>query len=75
MDQIERDRQVIKDLGGPAKVAELLGLAKNGGVQRVQNWTTRGIPPSVKVERPDLFMPELARRTDGAPESSPAPLN
>lgn len=41
------------------KVAELLGYAKDGGVQRVQNWKTRGIPPAVKLERPDLFLPHF----------------
>ncbi|MGZ9713919.1 hypothetical protein ACXX82_24280 [Glaciimonas sp. GNP009] len=50
-------------LGGPAKVAELLGLDKTrGGVQRVQNWTTRGIPPKEKLARPDLFLPDHAVR-------------
>ena len=71
MDQIERDRERIKELGGPAKVAELLGLEKAGGVQRVQNWTTRGIPPAVKVAHPALFMPEFTK----SPDSAPAPLN
>ena len=56
------DRQLIDDLGGPARVAELLGYRKNGGVQRVHNWRTRGIPAAVKVERPDLFMPHLFKR-------------
>lgn len=53
------DAQLIEHLGGPAKVAELLGIDKNGGVQRVFNWITRGIPARVKVERPDLFLPHL----------------
>jgi len=53
------DAQLIQHLGGPAKVAELLGIDKNGGVQRVFNWITRGIPPRVKLERPDLFLPHL----------------
>lgn len=56
----ERDRQLIAHLGGPTKVAELLNLPKYGGVQRVQNWTQRGIPSHVKVEFPHFFMPELA---------------
>lgn len=52
-----KDRQLIVDLGGPAKVAELLGYDKDaGGVQRVHNWLARGIPPRVKLERPDLFL-------------------
>ena len=55
------DAQLIADLGGPTKVAEMLGYDKaRGGVQRVQNWILRGIPSAVKVQRPDLFLPELA---------------
>ncbi len=51
------DAVLIRQLGGPARVAELLGYDKaKGGIQRVQNWLTRGIPPRVKLERPDLFM-------------------
>ena len=54
------DSELIEQLGGPTKVAELLKYDKHGGVQRVQNWLTRGIPPKVKLERPDLFLnPEL----------------
>ena len=54
---IERDRDLIKALGGPARVAELLAYDKeSGGVQRVHNWLTRGIPSKVKVDRPDLFL-------------------
>lgn len=64
---IQSDRQVIERLGGPAKVAELLGYEKSlGGTQRVCNWLARGIPAAVKVERPDLFMPNFftANRPD-----------
>jgi len=63
---MSNDKQIIEDLGGPAKVAELLGYDKHGGVQRVQNWTTRGIPPKVKIEHPDLFLkpaPALGAQT------------
>ena len=49
------DKQVIADLGGPTKVAELLGYPKHGGIQRVQNWITRGIPAKVKLAHPILF--------------------
>lgn len=55
------DAALIKELGGAAKVAELLGYDKAGGVQRVHNWTVRGIPASVKVQRPDLFMRGVVR--------------
>ena len=54
------DAELIRLLGGPTKVACLLSLPKFGGAQRVQNWMARGIPAAVKVQRPDLFMPELA---------------
>jgi hypothetical protein len=58
---MKTDSQIIKELGGPAKVAELLGYDKHGGTQRVQNWVARGIPPRVKVERPDLFMRHMEK--------------
>lgn len=54
------DKDRIKALGGPTKVAELLGYDKaKGGVQRVQNWLDRGIPPKVKVQFPTLFLADL----------------
>ncbi len=55
-DIMTNDKQLIEELGGPAKVAELLGYNKDGGVQRVHNWTTRGIPPKVKLAHPDIFL-------------------
>lgn len=55
---IETDRTLIDDLGGPAKVAVLLGLP-GAGTQRVHNWMRRGIPPAVKVEFPHYFMPNM----------------
>lgn len=69
------DAELIKQLGGPTKLADLLGYDKaSGGVQRVQNWMTRGIPAAVKVQRPDLFMrPELpaeAAPTDATPQAT-----
>ena len=54
------DVELIQQLGGPSKVAELVGLDKQGGTQRVQNWLVRGIPSKMKVDFPHLFMPELA---------------
>jgi hypothetical protein len=53
---MSNDKQLIESLGGPAKVAGLLGYDKQGGVQRVHNWMTRGIPPKVKLEHPELFL-------------------
>jgi hypothetical protein len=52
------DIEIIESLGGATKLAEILGYDKQaGGVQRVHNWLSRGIPPQVKLDRPDLFMP------------------
>ncbi len=59
MSQIS-DKELISQLGGPTKIVELLGWPKYGGVQRVQNWTVRGIPSHIKVQFPAIFMPELA---------------
>lgn len=51
------DTDLIRALGGPTKVAELLGYDKaNGGVQRVQNWLKRGIPAEVKLTFPHIFL-------------------
>lgn len=58
------DKKLIEELGGPTKLCELLGYEKHGGVQRVQNWLARGIPPKVKLERPDLFLRAAARPDD-----------
>ena len=52
------DQQIIAALGGPTKVAKLLGYEK-GGVQRVQNWLSRGIPPRVKLEHPHIFLADI----------------
>ena len=60
---MSHDKDQITHLGGPAKVAEMLGYSKAGGVQRVQNWTVRGIPAKVKLENPELFpLPTSARQ-------------
>ena len=60
----KKDVALIKALGGPRKLAETLGYGK-GGAQRVQNWLTRktGIPASVKLEHPDIFLRELSHPT------------
>lgn len=72
MNEIASDKDLIDSLGGAAKVAALLGLEKHGGVQRVHNWKTRGIPASVKISRPDLFMPQLATAASGVTAPSGA---
>lgn len=68
MKQLHADHTLIDAMGGATKVAVLLGLDKaSGGVQRVHNWRSRGIPPAVRLQRPDLFpLPAAAQ-----PQSSP----
>ena len=64
------DKELIRELGGPTKLAVLLGYdTTHGGVQRVQNWITRGIPPQVKLAFPHIF---LSTQCDGAPATSDA---
>lgn len=50
------DAELIAHHGGPTKLAKVLGFPERGGVQRIQNWIARGIPPAVKVRWPDLFL-------------------
>lgn len=58
------DQQIIKDLGGPTKLARMLGYTKKGGSQRVQNWLYRGIPAHVKIKFPEFFMPDRVSGID-----------
>jgi len=52
---MKTDAQIIDDLGGPAKVASLLGFKPDVGTQRVHNWKTRGIPADVRLKNLALF--------------------
>ncbi len=67
------DAELINYHGGPAKVAELLNFDKTaGGVQRVQNWRTRGIPSKVKLDHPHLFIVPAGAVTPAVPEQASA---
>ncbi|GLR26531.1 hypothetical protein GCM10007875_16210 [Limnobacter litoralis] len=60
------DKEIIQRLGGPSEVAELLNFdKKKGGVQRVQNWLTRGIPAKIKLDYPHLFLSEHQSQSKG----------
>lgn len=53
---VKTDKEIIDSLGGPAKVARLLGLTgRPGQVQRVHNWKSRGIPVQVRLDHPGVF--------------------
>lgn len=52
---MKTETHVIDFLGGPKKVAEMLGLIGTpGAIQRVANWKRRGIPSRVLVSNPDF---------------------
>ena len=55
-------QNVIQALGGPTKVARMLGLTKPGSVQRVSNWQKRGVPLKVIVENPTVFASVFAQK-------------
>lgn len=57
-DQKAADRALIQRLGGPGTVAKCIGAS----LQRVQNWTIRGIPVRVKLAHPEMFLPEFKRQ-------------
>lgn len=59
------DKDLIENLGGPAKLAARLGYS----VQRVQNWKGRGIPAQVRLDHPEVF-PLPARSQDVASAES-----
>lgn len=65
---IAADRALIHSMGGPTKLAHRLGYDKPGSVQRVQNWTVRGIPPAVKLAHPEIFLSD--RLTERASEEA-----
>jgi hypothetical protein len=69
---MSKDAAIIESLGGPAKVAELLGYNKQGGTQRVHNWVTRGIPPRVKIDYPEIFLAKQVCAGTSAPDGTAA---
>lgn len=57
------DAEIIENLGGPTALAKRLKYEKLGGAQRVANWKKRGIPASVKVAFPHIFLADIRRKT------------
>jgi hypothetical protein len=52
---MKNELHIIDLLGGPKRVAEMLGIiGDRGAVQRVCNWKRRGIPPGVLLAHPDF---------------------
>jgi hypothetical protein len=59
---LHEDNVLIEQMGGPARLAEILGYSRNG-VQRIHNWKKRGIPPAVKLAHPAIFLGRLRQRS------------
>lgn len=57
---IEKDKKLLISLGGYSKVAKLT----DNSPQCVFNWSARGIPAKVKLKYPDLFLRDLAEKSD-----------
>jgi len=47
------DKELIALLGGPTVLSKRLGFPSS---QRVHNWIARGIPASIKLAYPKLFL-------------------
>ena len=71
------NQNIIEMLGGSRKVAEILGiLGEPGAVQRVSNWRTRGIPPKVLLDHPQLLRKaKQAERESGLRAPDPQEVN
>lgn len=49
------DADLISSCGGVTAVANKLWPGRKNNIQRVFNWTVRGIPARVRLDRPDIF--------------------
>lgn len=50
------DKQIIEYYGGSKKLATLLKLEGKHQEMRVHNWKSRGIPASIKLKYPKIFL-------------------
>ena len=57
--QLQSDKDLIAQLGGPSILAKRLGFSSK---QRVHNWLTRGIPPVVKLAYPKIFLKKTRKK-------------
>lgn len=54
LDQIKKDRALIKELGGLTKLSRKLGDGYT--TQRINNWMLRGIPAREKLKHRNLLL-------------------
>jgi hypothetical protein len=57
-EQLYADRELIKQLGGATALANRLGFSSK---QRVHNWLYRGIPSSIKLAYPKIFLKKVKK--------------
>lgn len=57
------DKELILSLGGATAVAKMLKFETPSGSRRVHNWMRRGIPASIKVEYPHIFLKKHKKAT------------
>ncbi|SEO78680.1 hypothetical protein SAMN05216316_1098 [Nitrosovibrio sp. Nv6] len=55
MKKFNKYAQIINSLGGSAQVARDLNFSPENGVQRVNNWKSRGIPSRVLLNHKEYF--------------------
>lgn len=60
-EQITLDKALIDSYGGARGLVKLLKWDSEGGCQRINNWKTRGIPSSVKLAYPKIFLKKLKK--------------
>lgn len=72
--RLHADSKLIAALGGPTALAKKMGMDPSaGGVQRVQNWMTRGIPSAVKWDYRHVFAEAPTKPAEqGTPAKSEA---
>ena len=68
---IEKDNAIIDAHGGTVALAGRLGITP----PRVNNWRTRGVPASARLEWPEIFLPKRApavAKVKAKPAAKPA---
>ena len=56
---LQADKDLIAKYGGASALAKKLGFSSK---QRVHNWLTRGIPASIKLAHPKLFLKGVVKK-------------
>lgn len=59
--QIMADRALIMKYGGPTALSRQLKLQGPNAGSRVRKWMERGIPPSIKLAYPEVFLPKMLK--------------